>query len=233
MKSVAFAFLVLLLLPECGHARLSLGQRVGAIAPTANPHSWCFAEAAAAIAVDSDLLRGIAKTESSMRVAAINDTHFAATGTRDIGVMQINSGHLLALQSIGITEARLLSEPCTNIRVASALLSELIERHGSTWNAVGAFNAACVKLKGDACTKARSLYVSKVHRAFSAHKRIAAPTVLPAAMLVPMGTSPSAGASLRLVSAAGSTFPRSATRVATGPSLRVTGSTEPPTTESP
>lgn len=123
----------------------------------------CWETAAQRYGISADLLYAIAAVESQWNPKAVNHTHFARTGSYDIGLMQINSRHLPTLSRHGITEASLY-EPCTNLDVGAWLLSDIFARHGLSWDSVGAYNAACTQLKGEACTRARARYAWKVYR---------------------------------------------------------------------
>ena len=123
----------------------------------------CWDEAAARYRINPDLLYAIARCESGLRPAVVNRSHRARTGTYDIGLMQVNSSHLARLGTFGITE-RELFEACTNIQVGAWILADNIQRHGFSWEAVGAYNAACTELKGSACAAARSKYAWCVYR---------------------------------------------------------------------
>lgn len=112
----------------------------------------CWDEAAARYQVSSTLLHAIARTESGLNAQAVGHNR---DGSRDIGLMQINSHWLAALARHGINEQDLL-EPCISIQVGAWILAQNIARYGYTWEAVGAYNAVSPQL--------RAAYVEKVRR---------------------------------------------------------------------
>ena len=149
------------------HYKLS----VAAVALLVLPSAWaCWAEAAQRHGVSPDLLIAIARVESDLNPLAVNRGHVATTGTVDIGLMQINSAHLPRLARDGITEADLY-DPCVNIHVGAWLLADLMARHGATWDAVGAYNAACVRGRRDDCVRTRSRYAWKIYERLQAEGR--------------------------------------------------------------
>ena len=149
---------------------------LSANAESADPARFehCFEEAASRHRVSADLLRAIAKVESSFNPIAVNGTHVERTKTKDIGLMQINTGNLRGLKKYGISETHLY-DPCVSTDVGAWLLRERIDRFGYTWEAVGSYNAACTQLKGVECDRARSLYARKVARALNDLRRHALP----------------------------------------------------------
>ncbi|HCT06024.1 MAG TPA: invasion protein IagB [Pseudomonas sp.] len=98
----------------------------------------CWDEAASRYDLEPELLQAIAAVESGYRTQAVNYDN--RNGTRDIGLMQINSIHLPRLLKQGITEERLLNEPCLSVEVGASILAEFVRRFGYNWTAVGSYN---------------------------------------------------------------------------------------------
>lgn len=135
----------------------------------------CFEHHAARFGLDPALLRAIAWVESGGRPGAINDSHAPRTGSRDIGLMQINSRWLPKLAARGIAEQDLL-RPCTSIEIAAWLLHDLVRRYGNSWDAVGAYNAACTSLAARECAAARGRYAWKVYGRLQCSEPVTSPT---------------------------------------------------------
>ncbi|QXI27098.1 transglycosylase SLT domain-containing protein [Pseudomonas vanderleydeniana] len=119
--------------------------------------AFCWESAGRAHGIEPELLYAIAHVESGLRPQAMNHN---PDGSRDIGLMQINSLHLPRLSGQGITEQRLLEEPCLSVWVGASILAQFIARHGYGWTAVGAYNAGGA---GDR-QAARQRYARKVWR---------------------------------------------------------------------
>lgn len=103
----------------------------------------CFAEAAHRYGIAVELLHAIAAQESRFDPLVVGRN---ADGSRDIGVMQINTWWLPRLGKYGIGEDH-LREPCTNVHVGAWILASNITRYGYTWDAVGAYNAGTATTK--------------------------------------------------------------------------------------
>ena len=97
----------------------------------------CWHEAASRYGLSVELLQAIARAESGLNPQAIGRN---ANGSRDIGLMQINSAWLPTLAAHGISEQDLL-HPCTSLQVGAWILAGNVQRLGYSWEAVGAYNA--------------------------------------------------------------------------------------------
>lgn len=159
--------------------RTRLPAMVLALTASASARSEpCWTQAADRYGIAQELLYAVARTESGLDARAVNRGHIKRTSSYDIGLMQINSRHLPRLAKLGITEADLYNA-CTNLHVGAWLLADAFSRLGATWNAVGSYNASCVELKGDACTRARAAYAWRVYGYLPRDMRRASATASP------------------------------------------------------
>jgi soluble lytic murein transglycosylase-like protein len=97
----------------------------------------CFDMAARVNHVNPRILRAIAMRESNDNPHAIRKNR---NGSRDYGIMQVNSIHLPMLNKMGIHRKDLMNV-CKNINVAAMLLRRKMDVHGNTWTAVGAYHS--------------------------------------------------------------------------------------------
>lgn len=90
------------------------------------------------------LLKNIAKIESGLNPNAIG---LNKNGTKDYGLMQINTIHLKRLHNkYGVTE-QMIMEPKTNIYAAAELLSKIIQKHGLNFEAIGRYHSNTEEFK--------------------------------------------------------------------------------------
>ena len=98
----------------------------------------CFEQAADYYRLPVVLLRAIATHESGMQPHLV---HVNVTGSKDIGMMQINEMWLPELRKQGITREDLF-DGCVNVFAGAWILAQNLHRtDGDVWRAVGAYNA--------------------------------------------------------------------------------------------
>lgn len=107
------------------------------------PAHACWEEVGNRFNINPYLLAAIAKTESNFKAHAVRRNK---NGTRDIGVMQINSLWLPELAKHGISEEQLF-DPCVNIAVGAWILRQRQSSYGNTWEAVGTYHSKTPDLK--------------------------------------------------------------------------------------
>lgn len=120
------------------------------------PFERCFDSASTHFGVDKRMLVAIAKTESSLNPNAVGPKN--SNGSFDMGMMQINTGWLPTLARLGISSRDLMSA-CTNIHVGAWIMAQNISRHGSTWKAVGAYNATTASKQVDYVNRVQKNYM--------------------------------------------------------------------------
>ena len=126
----------------------------------------CFDKAAHDYSLDPDLLRAIAWTESQYRIAAIGNNPGSGYG---MGLMQINSQNIAHLKQFGITPQMLLSDPCMNIYTGAYFLAIAFKKWGTTWRAVGAYNAGFSPTPQQ--EHRRKLYAEKIFKAYNSIRK--------------------------------------------------------------
>ncbi|VVD88253.1 invasion protein IagB [Pandoraea aquatica] len=120
----------------------------------------CWDIAADRYQLDPLLLYAIAQVESNLDMNASNVNR---NGTRDIGLMQINSIHLPTLSRYGVTERRLHEDACASIITGAWILAGFVRQYGYGWEAVGAYNAGT----GPARAPLRQRYADKVRKRYA------------------------------------------------------------------
>ena len=101
-------------------------------------HADCWQNAGTMFKIDPSLLMAIAQQESALNHKAVGHNR---DGSRDLGLMQINSTPLPRLTRLGVSEQRLLNDPCLSVIVGASILADMMNRYGYSWEAVGAYNA--------------------------------------------------------------------------------------------
>lgn len=125
----------------------------------------CFLDAARFHRVNPTILLGIAMVESGLRPGASNTNR---NGTQDIGMMQINSIHLPTMAQYGVTRSDLY-DGCKSVYAGAWLLRKSIDRHGNTWQAVGAYHSETPTLRDRYARKVEKAVRTLIERGNSYH----------------------------------------------------------------
>ncbi len=98
----------------------------------------CFRKASIKNDVPMGLLLAISYTESRFKTRARNTN---TNGTKDYGLMQINSVWATQAKKMGYSWQKIKSNPCENVMFGSQILKYNHKRMGSWSSAIGAYNA--------------------------------------------------------------------------------------------
>jgi len=100
-----------------------------------------FTEYGTLFGVPPNLLWAIAKVESNFNPNSVAKNK---NGTKDIGLMQINTVHLDRLKRDYGIDANLLFDVRINIAVGAQILSKCIRKHGYTEKGINCYNGKTV-----------------------------------------------------------------------------------------
>lgn len=102
--------------------------------PTRNA---CILAAATRYQVPVDLIRAIIRTEGGTTGQTVGNKN----GSRDMGLMQVNTIHLSTFARLGITREMIINDECLNIQLGTFILHRELSRGGDFWTNVGAYNS--------------------------------------------------------------------------------------------
>ncbi|WP_171035329.1 lytic transglycosylase domain-containing protein [Limnobacter alexandrii] len=140
------ATVILSLMPIAGGA-------VSTEVPRTPDFAHCYSSAAQYHGVNEVVLRAIAIRESTENPSAVN---INSNGSKDVGVMQINSINLEELGIYGISEKHLW-DACNNIYVGAWILRKHIDHSGNTWKAVGRYKSKTPSIRDEYAKEIESI----------------------------------------------------------------------------
>lgn len=103
----------------------------------------------------------MAHVESRFNPKALNTSN--SNGTKDVGLMQINSTHFATLRRQNIREDQLLNA-CVSTYVGAWILAEKIKVYGHSWRAIAAYNVGSLGTPGRVATGRK--YAAKVNESY-------------------------------------------------------------------
>lgn len=125
----------------------------------ATTYEACFKSASEKYGVPLKILLAISFTESSFNHKSLNHNR---NGTKDYGLMQINSFWAKHAAGMGYEWSQVKHDPCTNVMFGSRILKDNRRRLGTWEAAIGAYNAGFAKTAK--ARKLRARYYKKVMR---------------------------------------------------------------------
>lgn len=129
--------------------------------PWENGNTPCWDAAGAYHGIDPWLLYAIGHVESRHNPRAVNNSN--KNGTRDMGMMQINSIWLPELRRHGIASETLFNA-CASTYIGAWILAKNIKRYGYTWEAIAAYNVG--SLNTPARQRIGREYARKVYESY-------------------------------------------------------------------
>ncbi|MEJ7745706.1 MAG: lytic transglycosylase domain-containing protein [Luteimonas sp.] len=115
---------------------IGVAASIPAVAST-GVRDTCIASAAVRYGVPPDLIRAIIKTEGGTTGQTVGNSN----GSRDMGLMQVNTIHLPMLARFGISREMVVNDECLNIQLGTFILQRELSRGGDFWTNVGAYNS--------------------------------------------------------------------------------------------
>ena len=156
-RLASFASAVVLLLGVA----LAPSAQANARIPWENGRTPCWDAAGAYHGIDPWLLYSIGYVESRHNPNAVNASN--RNGTRDVGMMQINSIWGPELRRHGVPNEALFNA-CASTYIGAWILAKNIKRYGYTWEAIAAYNVG--SLNTPARQRIGRNYALKVYEAY-------------------------------------------------------------------
>ncbi len=131
----------------------------------------CWEAAGARHGIDPWLLYAVAYVESRYHPEAISPPNH--DGSRDIGLMQINSTWLPTLRSYGVPRAA-LRNACASTYIGAWVLADNFRRYGYSWQAIAAYNVGSLDTP-----RRRTIGYAYASKVYAAYQSLAGIRVLP------------------------------------------------------
>jgi len=115
------------------------------VTPPAIYRAACIEQAAQHYRAHSNLIRAVIEAEGG----TTGKVSYNKDGSYDMGLMQINSVHLVELARFGITSDMLINNECLNILIGTYYLQRGILTAGTFWVGVGRYRSKTPSLNAE------------------------------------------------------------------------------------